>query len=171
MFHSNLGRDGGQSGFQPLADTDEELLRVLVYEYPSGSRATLSAANGSLFSRRFFRYRLKSVCRNIVVVVDGHGIEKKNWGLVSLMDNAYDGVEAGMAQGIDAWGYPTGGEENNYGDFIGPARADELFGSGEAGRGIRETVAGRSGAMTSVPGNRRLGECCSVFRETLDANS
>jgi hypothetical protein len=49
--------------------------------------------------------------------------EQMNWGLVSLMDNAYDGIEAGMAPGIDAWGYPTGGEEKNYGDFIGPARA------------------------------------------------
>jgi hypothetical protein len=48
--------------------------------------------------------------------------EQKNWGLVSLMDNAYDGVEGGVAKGIDAWGYPTGGEEKNYGDFIGPAR-------------------------------------------------
>ena len=48
--------------------------------------------------------------------------EQKNWGLVSLMDNAYDGIEAGMAKGIDAWGFPTGGEEKNYGDFIGPAR-------------------------------------------------
>jgi hypothetical protein len=25
--------------------------------------------------------------------------------------------------GIDAWGYQTGGEEHNYGNFIGPARA------------------------------------------------
>jgi len=49
--------------------------------------------------------------------------EQKNWGLASLMDNAYDGIEAGMAPGVDAWGYPTGGEEKNYGDFIGPARA------------------------------------------------
>ena len=48
--------------------------------------------------------------------------EEKNWGLVSQMDNAYDGIEAGIAPGIDAWGYPTGGEEKNYGDFIGPAR-------------------------------------------------
>ena len=39
--------------------------------------------------------------------------EQKNWGLVSLMDNAYDGVEAGIAQGTDAWGYRTGGEEKN----------------------------------------------------------
>ncbi len=49
--------------------------------------------------------------------------EQKNWGLVSLMDNAYDGVEAGIAPGVDAWGYRTGGEEKNYGDFLGPARA------------------------------------------------
>lgn len=48
--------------------------------------------------------------------------EQKNWGLVSLMDNAYDGIEATQAPGIDAWGYRTGGEEKNYGDFIGPAR-------------------------------------------------
>jgi hypothetical protein len=48
--------------------------------------------------------------------------EQANWGLVSLMDNAFDGVEAGIAAGIDAWGYPTGGEEKNYGDFLGPAR-------------------------------------------------
>jgi hypothetical protein len=49
--------------------------------------------------------------------------ERANWGLVSLMDNAYDGVEATMTRGVDAWGYPTGGEEHNYGDFLGPARA------------------------------------------------
>ncbi len=48
--------------------------------------------------------------------------EQKNWGLVSLMDNAYDGVEATRTPGVDAWGYRTGGEEKNYGDFIRPAR-------------------------------------------------
>jgi hypothetical protein len=48
--------------------------------------------------------------------------EQKNWGLVSLMDNAYDGVEATRAPGVDAWGYRTGGEEKNYGDFVRPAR-------------------------------------------------
>jgi hypothetical protein len=48
--------------------------------------------------------------------------EERNWGVVSLMDNAYDGFEAGKTLGTDAWGYPTGGEERNYGDFLGPAR-------------------------------------------------
>ncbi|HEX8927037.1 MAG TPA: hypothetical protein VF786_14655, partial [Terriglobales bacterium] len=49
--------------------------------------------------------------------------EERNWGVVSLMDNAYDGFEAGKSYGVDAWGYQTGGEEHNYGDFITPARA------------------------------------------------
>ncbi len=44
--------------------------------------------------------------------------EKTNWGLVSLDDNAYDGKQAIIAPGVDPWGYPTGGEELNYGDFI-----------------------------------------------------
>jgi hypothetical protein len=44
--------------------------------------------------------------------------EKANWGLVSLRDNAYDGKEAVIAEGQDRWGYPTGGEERAYGDFL-----------------------------------------------------
>jgi len=42
-----------------------------------------------------------------------------NWGLVSLRDNAYDGKEAIRAAGVDPWGYPTGGEERDYGNFLG----------------------------------------------------
>lgn len=41
-----------------------------------------------------------------------------NQGLVSIHDNAYDGKEAVIARGKDAWGYPTGGEAANYGDCI-----------------------------------------------------
>jgi len=52
--------------------------------------------------------------------------EERNWGLVSLMDNAYDGWEDGIAQGTDAWGFPTGGEEKNYGDFLGPVRQENF---------------------------------------------
>jgi hypothetical protein len=43
-----------------------------------------------------------------------------NWGLTSLLDNAYDGKEARVARGTDPWGYPTGGEERDYGNFVGP---------------------------------------------------
>jgi hypothetical protein len=52
--------------------------------------------------------------------LDSYG-EQMNWGLVSLLDNAYDGQEAVIAAGTDPWGYPTGGEERNYGNFLGIA--------------------------------------------------
>jgi len=44
--------------------------------------------------------------------------EKANWGLVSSRDNAYDGREAVIARRTDPWGYPSGGEDRNYGDFL-----------------------------------------------------
>lgn len=44
--------------------------------------------------------------------------EQTNWGLLTRRDNAYDGVQARIANGTDQWGYPTGGEQANYGDFL-----------------------------------------------------
>lgn len=41
-----------------------------------------------------------------------------NWGLVTPQDNAYDGREAVVRRGQDRWGYSTGGEARNYGDFL-----------------------------------------------------
>ncbi|MGH9471230.1 MAG: hypothetical protein ACRD1M_00660, partial [Terriglobales bacterium] len=46
--------------------------------------------------------------------------EETNWGLVSFLDNPYDGVSDVVAAGTDAWGFATGGEAANYGNFIGP---------------------------------------------------
>jgi hypothetical protein len=54
--------------------------------------------------------------------------EKANWGLVTLLDNAYDGIEAAPDCGIDPWGFPTGGEERNYGNFL-EAVEDANFGA------------------------------------------
>lgn len=51
-----------------------------------------------------------------------HWGEKRNWGLVSFLDNAYDGKEAVRDKGTDPWGFPTGGEERDYGDFISGVR-------------------------------------------------
>lgn len=48
--------------------------------------------------------------------------EKANWGLVTFLDNAYDGKEDIIAAGKDQWGYPTGGEKANYGDFMTAAK-------------------------------------------------
>lgn len=53
---------------------------------------------------------------------DGRG-QQANWGLVTLRDNAYDGTSAIIAPGVDAWGYSTGGEQANYGDFISSVTA------------------------------------------------
>jgi hypothetical protein len=57
------------------------------------------------------------------------GGEGNNFGLVSSHDNAYDGKEAVIAGGQDLWGYPTGGEKGNYGDFLSQVkRANTLIG-------------------------------------------
>jgi hypothetical protein len=44
--------------------------------------------------------------------------ECANWGLITPRDNPYDGVSARVQAGVDAWGFPTGGEERDFGDFI-----------------------------------------------------
>jgi hypothetical protein len=42
-----------------------------------------------------------------------------NWGFLTPLDNPYDGTSATIAGGgPDQWGYPTGGEVANYGDFL-----------------------------------------------------
>jgi hypothetical protein len=53
--------------------------------------------------------------------LDSYG-EGRNFGLVSFLDNAYDGREAVRATGKDPWGYITGSEERDYGDFISGVR-------------------------------------------------
>jgi hypothetical protein len=51
------------------------------------------------------------------------GGEHANFGLVTYTgDNAYDGIEDRRARGVDSWGYPTGGEASDYGDFLGAVR-------------------------------------------------
>jgi len=43
-----------------------------------------------------------------------------NFGLATLEDNAYDGIEARRVTGKDSRGYDRGGEERDYGDLLGP---------------------------------------------------
>lgn len=52
--------------------------------------------------------------------------ESANFGLVSNLDNAYDGVEDQTTIGYDSWGFKTGGEHRNYGDFIDVIQAANL---------------------------------------------
>jgi hypothetical protein len=48
--------------------------------------------------------------------------ENANFGLVTNLDNAYDGEEDVRARGTDPWGYATGGEASDYGDFLSAVR-------------------------------------------------
>jgi hypothetical protein len=54
--------------------------------------------------------------------------ESKNWGLLSPNDNPYDGKSATINgingdHGEDQWGYRTGGERKNCGDFLSAVKA------------------------------------------------
>ena len=57
------------------------------------------------------------------------GGESNNFGLVTNKDNAYDGKEAVTTAGKDTWGYPTGSEARNHGDFLSFVRRahEEVF--------------------------------------------
>lgn len=44
--------------------------------------------------------------------------QQANWGLVTPRDNAYDGRAAIRGTGTDDLGYPRGGEQADYGDFL-----------------------------------------------------
>jgi hypothetical protein len=55
-----------------------------------------------------------------------HWVEKANWGLTSLCDNAYDGVECVNHSITDPWGFTTIAEEGNYGNFLGPVTTKNL---------------------------------------------
>lgn len=57
---------------------------------------------------------------------EDQGNENANWGLVSQKDNAYDGKEAIMAPGKDSWGFPTGGEARDFGNFLSAVRATNV---------------------------------------------
>jgi hypothetical protein len=54
-------------------------------------------------------------------------IQEANWGLLTPLDNPYDGTSDTIAGGgPDQWGYPTGGEAANYGDFLTAVTAANL---------------------------------------------
>jgi hypothetical protein len=56
----------------------------------------------------------------------GGGAESLNWGLISNNGNPYNGNAAIIAAGVDSFGYVTGGETGNYGNFLGPVTQENL---------------------------------------------
>jgi len=76
--------------------------------------------------------------------------EHANWGLVTVRDNAYDGREDRIGRGQDAWGYATGGESGNHGDFLTRVTIANLTIAQE----MRAHLPAPTGGMTA-PGDGR----------------
>jgi hypothetical protein len=53
---------------------------------------------------------------------DSAAWQHTNWGMLTNRDNAYDGKEAVRRAGTDSWGFRTGGEDRDYGDFLSTVR-------------------------------------------------
>lgn len=51
-------------------------------------------------------------------LVDYYPNEDTDWGLVSLIDNPYDGKSSSVTVRRDPWGFTTGAEKLNFGDVI-----------------------------------------------------
>ena len=82
--------------------------------------------------------------------------ESFNFGLVSNLNNAYDGREAVIAPGKDPWGYRTGGEKADYGDFLSHViRANRAVGdallSEMKGRPTSKSLPTSSSSSSSQP--------------------
>jgi hypothetical protein len=75
-------------------------------------------------------------------LVDNWG-ETANWGLLTRRDNAYDGLADVIATGKDAWGYSTGGENKNFGDFLNAVATTN--------NGIYATLTGATGNGVAIP--------------------
>lgn len=100
--------DSGLSPYDPgFYDTQEE--RATAYNTVIIQRPLTRVTGG----------RKQGVGHVFWEYIDNWG-EHTNYGLVSSRDNLYDGAQATIAgSGNDTWGYPTGGEPANYGDFLG----------------------------------------------------
>jgi hypothetical protein len=69
--------------------------------------------------------------------------EELNWGWITPSDNVYDGCAASVGgEGNDWWGYPTGGETANYGNFVGTAAGANILVESEATMSPTPSAAG-----------------------------
>jgi hypothetical protein len=124
---------------QPTASwtAADQLARGQLYAKALVARFEATAANGTLPIAGIKYWEFHDNSR-----------EKLNWGLVTLSDNAYDGREARIGRGTDTWGYPTGGEERDYGDFLSEVsranlRIPQMLMAEPGGSGPARVEAGR----------------------------
>jgi hypothetical protein len=76
--------------------------------------------------------------------------ENMNFGLVTNLDNAYDGTEDRVLPGKDAWAYTTGGEARAYGDFL----SDVSRSNRSACRRLKDEVSGGAKQISSIQGDK-----------------
>lgn len=94
--------------YVPTADFPTQEARAQAYARDLQSFYSATGSNGDHYMLGIDWWEL----------ADGTTSEHNNWGLISNKDNAYDGVEDVIAAGKDQWGFATGGEARNYGDFL-----------------------------------------------------
>jgi len=106
------------------------------------------------------------------------GGERGPFGLVTVLDNAQDGKENVIAAGLDAWGFPTGGEAANYGDFLSAVTAQNkqvdsnvlaLFG-GTPPPPPPAPVA-PTASLSASPSSIRMGQTTTLAWSTQNAAS
>ena len=115
MADPDLGSLPASAGLRPLGRADPGDAGA------DSTRAGLRAFSGHhrLWDEADRRHQVLGVPRQLAG-------KRGTGGLVTLSDNAYDGHEARRAAGKDAWGYATGGEERDYGDYLSAVRSTNL---------------------------------------------
>ena len=93
-------------------------------QYVVTDMATTQAGRGAVYQQMLnLLVNSKSTVYNNYPVVgfywwDMYDMQQDNFGLCTPSDNAYNGKDAVVASGVDQWGYSTGGEAADYGDFL-----------------------------------------------------
>lgn len=96
---------GGDVATQAIRGADYARITQQLFQWAGGAAAGSLAGSHNFVGDKWWAW-------------SDSNAEKANWGLVTFLDNAYDGKEDTIAAGKDQWGYATGGEAANYGDFM-----------------------------------------------------
>lgn len=133
IWHTVTANADSGMPMTPAKDAGDQANRAAVYAGSLSAFVNAQAGNGDYFILGVDWWELVDNLR-----------EKVNFGLLTNRNNAYNGKEAVQAIGTDPWGYATGGEAADYGDFLSGARRANfdvlqllLDSMGPARRGVR----------------------------------
>ncbi len=137
----------GQPPAETYLDYPTQGARGSAYSDEMSSKFSLQAYDGSFpyIGENYWNWSEKMV-------------DRTNFALVSFKDNAYDGKEAIIAPGKDPWGYFTGGEKKNYGDFVTAVKTAHLAVYGELLKGSAPPRSTRGISSYPVPSRENTNE-------------